>query len=116
MAVIKNPYFFIPLLLFTGNQILEKGFGIFIPWVHSYLDDLFALPVILGITLLIYRRIHPLREKFRFKKEHVIVAFIYLSIVFEGLLPWYSDRYVRDIWDVLFYALGAVTFYFKINR
>ena len=89
MSVIKNPYFFIPVLLFTGNQILEKGFGIFIPWVRFYLDDLFALPVILGITLLIYRRIHPLREKFRFKKEHIIVAFIYLSIDFEGFLTLY---------------------------
>lgn len=116
MSVFKNPYFFIPVLLFGLNQILEKSLGIFIPWVHEYLDDLLAIPVILGITLQIYRWIHPLRDSFRFKKEHVIVAFLYVSLVFEGVLPWYSDQYVRDFWDILSYALGAFVFYFKVNN
>lgn len=115
MNVFKNPYFFIPILLFAGNQVLEKGFEIFIPWVHAYLDDLLALPVILGITLQIYRWIHPLGEGFRFKKEHVIVAFLYVSVVFEGVLPWYSEVYIRDLWDILCYGLGSLIFYFKIN-
>ena len=116
MSVFKNPYFFIRVLLFGLNQILEKSLGIFIPWVHEYLDDLLAIPVILGITLQIYRWIHPLRAAFRFKKEHVIVAFLYVSLVFEGFLPWYSDQYIRDFWDILCYGLGAIIFYFKINR
>ncbi|GMQ27702.1 hypothetical protein Aconfl_03440 [Algoriphagus confluentis] len=116
MHVIKNPYFFIPVVFFAGNQVLEKGFGIFIPWIHSYLDDLLALPVILGITLQIYRWIHPMRETFRLKKEHVFVAFLYVSLVFEGILPWYSDHYVRDYWDILCYGIGSFVFYFKINR
>ncbi len=116
MSVFKNPYFFIPVLLFAGNQVLEKGFGIFVPFVHAYLDDLLAIPVILGITLQIYRWIHPLRQNFRFKKEHIFVAFLYVSVVFEGFLPWYSDQYIRDFWDILCYGLGAIIFYFKINR
>lgn len=116
MSVLKNPYFFIPVLLFGLNQILEKSFGIFIPWVHEYLDDLLAIPVILGITLQIYRWIHPLKGNFKFKKEHIFVAFLYVSVVFEGFLPWYSEQYVRDFWDILCYALGALVFYFKINN
>jgi hypothetical protein len=116
MSVFKNPYFFIPVLLFAGNQVLEKGFGIFVPIVHAYLDDLLAMPVILGITLQIYRWIHPLKENFLFKKEHIFVAFLYVSVVFEGFLPWYSDQYIRDFWDILCYGLGAIIFYFKINR
>lgn len=116
MNVFKNLYFFIPVLLFAGNQVLEKVFEIFIPWVHAYLDDLLALPVILGITLQIYRWIHPLGEDFRFKKEHVIVAFLYVSVVFEGILPWYSEVYIRDFWDTLCYGLGTIFFHFKINR
>ncbi|MBS4072703.1 MAG: magnesium citrate secondary transporter [Algoriphagus sp.] len=115
MSVFKNPYFFIPILLFAGNQVLEKGFKIFIPWVHAYLDDLLALPVILGITLQIYHWIHPKREKFRFKKEHILVAFLYVSLVFEGFLPWYSEVYIRDLWDIICYGLGSLIFYFKIN-
>jgi hypothetical protein len=116
MIVFKNPYFFIPVALFSFNQVLEKVMGIFIPWVHAYLDDLMAIPVILGITLQMYRWIHPLRDMFRFKKEHIIVAFLYVSVVFEGFLPWYSAQYVRDIWDIFCYALGTFVFYFKINK
>ena len=115
MSVFKNPYFFIPVLLFAGKQVLEKGFEIFIPWVHAYFDDLLALPVSLGITLQIYHWIHPKREKFRFKKEHILVAFLYVSLVFEGFLPWYSEVYIRDLWDIICYGLGSLIFYFKIN-
>ncbi|MBC6365188.1 magnesium citrate secondary transporter [Algoriphagus sp. AK58] len=116
MSVIRNPYFSIPVVLFSINQVFEKVFGVFIPWIHAYLDDLLAIPVILGITLQIYQWIHPLRQNFRFKKEHVFVAFLYVSIVFEGFLPWYSNLYVRDFWDIVCYAFGSLVFYFKINR
>lgn len=116
MSVFKNPYFFLPLLLFAGNQVLEKSLGIFVPWIHAYLDDLMAMPVILGITLQIYRWIHPQKDFFSFKKQQVWVALIYVSLVFEAFLPWVSTDYRSDSWDVVCYAMGAFLFYKKINQ
>lgn len=116
MSVIKNPFFFLPCILFWVNQYLEKAQGIFIPLVHGYLDDLLAIPVILGITLQVYRWIHPLKHAFSFTKNQILVAVAYISLIFEGLLPLWSDVYVRDPWDIFCYGLGSVYFYYLINK
>ncbi|HLU90748.1 MAG TPA: hypothetical protein VKZ51_13000 [Cyclobacteriaceae bacterium] len=116
MSVLKNPFFILSCVLFWVNQYLEKVRQIFIPFVHSYLDDLLLMPVALGITLQIYRWIHPAKEKFAFTKVQIAVAVIYFSILFEGLLPLWSDLYTRDLLDVVFYSIGAVLFYFLINN
>ncbi len=112
ITVLKNPFFLIPCLIFWINQYVEKVQGIFIPLIHSYLDDLLAMPVILGITLQVYRWIHPAKNGFVFTKVQILVAVVYISLIFEVLLPMYSSTYVRDMWDVVCYALGAI-YYFK---
>lgn len=117
MKVIKNPFFFIPVILFWTNQFFERVMG----WhssgfLSSYADDLLAMPVILGITLQIYQWIHPKKELFTFSKAQVLVAFVYVSIVFEFLLPKYSSTYTSDYWDILCYGLGSIYFYKFINH
>jgi hypothetical protein len=116
MSVLKNPYFLLPALLFWVNQFLEKILKIFVPYVHSYFDDLLAMPVILGITLQIFRWIYRKKESFVFTKIQILVGTAYISFLFEVLLPQWSDIYIADPWDVLCYGLGAVYFYFLINR
>ena len=116
MTVVKNPFFFIPVLIFAVNQILERFFKIFIPWVHSYLDDLLAMPVILGITLQIYRKIHPKKDAFSFSKTQILVALIYVSLVFELILPHFSNTYISDTYDLVCYTFGAGYFFFFINQ
>lgn len=115
MTILKNPFFFIPVLFFLINQLLEKLFRIFIPLVHAYFDDLLAIPVILGTTLQIYRLIHPKKDNFSFAKIHIVIAFIYVSVVFEWFLPKFSTTYTSDPVDVICYFLGAFYFYFLIN-
>jgi uncharacterized membrane protein len=80
------------------------------------LDDLLAIPVILGMMLQIYKKIHPRRDKFIFTKTQILVAVIYVSVVFEWFLPRYSSTYIGDFWDVVCYVLGAVYFYFLVNQ
>jgi len=116
MSVLKNPFFIFSCLLFWVNQYIERIQGIYIPYVHAYLDDLLAMPVVLGITLQAFRWFHPLREKFVFTKTHVIIAVVYFSLIFEVILPMKSETYTRDWWDVLCYAIGAVAFYYWINN
>lgn len=115
MSVFKNPYFLIACVLFWANQFLEKVMKVFIPYVHAYLDDLLAMPVILGITLQVFKWIHPLREDFVFNKTQVVVGWLYFSFLFEFLLPRWSSIYTADILDILCYGLGAITFYKLIN-
>jgi len=115
MAIFKNPFFIIPCIVFWTNQYLEKKQNIFIPFVHAYLDDLMAMPVVLGITLQAFRWIHPLKNAFVFTKFQVIIGFAYFSFLFEFVLPMWSDIYKADILDVVFYGVGALVFYNFIN-
>ena len=115
MTVFKNPFFHIPVLIFVVNQVLERYFKLFIPFAHSYLDDLLAIPVILGITLQIYRKIHPEKDTFSLTKIQILVAIIYVSVVFEWFLPRFSSTYTSDILDVICYFVGGFYFYFLIN-
>ncbi len=115
MSVFKNPFFITSCILFWFNQILERGFDVYIPYVHSYLDDLLAMPVILGITLQVYRWIHPLKNRFVFTKIQIIIGVAYFAILFEGLLPLWSPFYTSDWLDILCYIIGAFVFYRLIN-
>lgn len=115
MSVLRNPFFLLACLVFWLNQFLEKILGIYIPYAHAYLDDLLAMPVVLGITLQVYRWIHPLRENFTFSKAQVVVGLVYFSFLFEFLLPRWSTTYTADLWDVFCYGIGAIIFYKLIN-
>ncbi|MCH7413055.1 magnesium citrate secondary transporter [Belliella sp. R4-6] len=116
MSVFKNIYFIIPCILFWINQAVERLLGIYIPYVHAYLDDLLAMPVVLGVTLQVFRWIHPSRNLFYFTKVQLLVGWLYFSFLFEVLLPRWSATYTADIWDVLCYAIGTVIFDRLINR
>lgn len=115
MAIFKNPFFIIPCIVFWINQYLEKKQNLFIPYVHAYLDDLMAMPVVLGITLQVFRWIHPLKQSFVFTKSQVFIGWAYFSFLFEFVLPIWSDIYKADIFDVVFYGIGAVVFFNFIN-
>ena len=115
MAVFRNPFFYIPCIVFWINQYLEKVQDIFIPLIHAYLDDLLAIPVVLGISLQVFRWIHPLKNTFVFTKTQVAIGLVYFSFLFEFVLPKWSDRYTADILDVACYGVGALIFYSFIN-
>ena len=115
MAVFKNPFFYIPCIVFWINQYLEKVQNIFIPFVHAYLDDLMAIPVVLGISLQVFKWIHPLKDTFIFTKTQVAMGLVYFSFLFEFVLPLWSGDYIADIWDVVCYGVGALIFFNFIN-
>lgn len=80
-------------------------------WISSYLADVLCLPILLSYILLLMRY---------FKKEsllwlnipQIIFLFLYVSLLFEFILPKYSKRYTADFCDVIAYAVGAIFFYF----
>jgi predicted neutral ceramidase superfamily lipid hydrolase len=114
MNLLKNKLFLLSSLLFTINQLLEKGFGIFIPFVHAYLDDILCMPVVLTLTLFLIRKIIKTPD-YQLSKKQIIFALIYFSVVFEVFLPQYSEKYTADILDVMAYVIGAIIFYKFIN-
>ncbi|HET6243634.1 MAG TPA: magnesium citrate secondary transporter [Bacteroidia bacterium] len=93
---------------------MEKQFGIFIPLIHAYLDDLLCMPVVLSITLHILRLVLK-NEKYVFSKIQVFFAVIYFSVMFEGILPLFSVNHTSDIMDIAAYGTGAIIFFKHMN-
>jgi hypothetical protein len=115
MKLLRHPLFILAVLLFLTNQWLEYS-GIYIPLLFSYLDDLLVMPIVLTLTLLFQRSVTYRNQAYVFSPWHVVVAIVYFALVFEVVLPRYSERYTADPFDVLAYTAGGFLFYTFINQ
>lgn len=110
---LANAVFLTAIFLAVCNQVLEKGFGIFIPIVHSYLDDLLCFPIVLTFGLAMYRYFKP---NYELSVWHIWPTVITYSVYFEWYLPQTSSVYTADFLDVVMYVLGAVIYQRFINQ
>ncbi len=94
------------------HQVFQKGLGINHFLIDSYLDDLLAVPVLMGITLIIERGLPGYSETYFHSPLHIAFVCLLLSVCFEYILPELSDRYVSDPFDLLGYTVGAFLYYF----
>ncbi|MDQ4139229.1 MAG: magnesium citrate secondary transporter [Bacteroidota bacterium] len=116
MQILRNPIFIIAAVTFWVTYTLEY-FKIFtLPFVHHYLDDLLAMPVVLTLAVAVQRQWVYRNAQYSLSKAQIIFAVFYVSVLFEGILPIFSAKYTRDAWDVLAYILGAWVFYRFINQ
>ncbi|MFL5729784.1 MAG: magnesium citrate secondary transporter [Cytophagaceae bacterium] len=112
MRNLKDPYFLFFCFLFAANKVVELN-GIFIPFIHSYMDDLICLPVLSTITLFVFREFIYGTDDYFFPLFYLITAVVMLTVVFEIILPASTKGHTADLWDILAYSLGAVFFYFR---
>ncbi|MCF8461881.1 MAG: hypothetical protein K9G46_14240 [Flavobacteriales bacterium] len=110
---LTNPVFLTCLLLASINQVLEKAFGIFVPLIHSYLDDFLCFPIVLTLGLAAYRLRWP---DYQLSVWHTIPVFLIFSFYFEVYLPKTSANYTSDFVDVLMYLCGLAIFGYFINK
>lgn len=102
------------VVLFTANQWLESE-GYYSFWLSSYLDDLVVMPIVLTIALVCMRLIYQ-QKSFELEVGMVITAFILMSLLFEFIVPRYSELYTQDYWDIGCYAIGSSIYYFVRKR
>lgn len=110
-SILLHPVYMAAVVLATLNQAVEH-FGVYLPFIHSYLDDLLCFPIVLGTGLASYRLAFP---NYRLTSWHIWPLFIVFVLVFEVYLPQTSTLYTADAWDVLFYLLGIFVFIKTIN-
>ena len=113
MKTLKHPLFIISIILFGLNQLAEQA-ELFIWPLHTHLDDLLCLPISLSI-ILAAERLYFSDQKLTLPKRHLILAVVLFSLIFEGVLPLFSERYTMDAWDIVAYTLGAWIFHKTIN-
>lgn len=98
-------------LAFILNQWLESE-RVFIPFIHSYLDDLLCIPVILYPVLLIFRKYVYADKNYSFPFSYILTTAVMLSLAFEVWAPSYSSVYISDKYDIPAYVAGGVFFHF----
>lgn len=109
----KRRLFWVSLLLFIVHQVLQKGLGLHIVFLDSYLDPFLSMPILLGVFD--WERgwrygAPPLRV------WEVMVVTIGFSILFEWGFPRWDDRFTADWYDVLAYGLGAAVYVWTGER
>lgn len=102
------------VLVFVLHRIVEAGGRSPVP-LRSWLDDLLAVPLVLGIALALQRWRRG-RPDWTLPPGQVLLAAGFFALVFEAVLPLVSSRVTADSWDLAAYAAGAVLFQLEINR
>lgn len=111
MNTLKNRWFLLAVALVLINRMMLE-FGLIIPLVQSYLDDLLCFPILLTIGLAMYRVVWP---NYRLTPWHIWPTVALFSIYFEWYLPTVNAGFTSDLLDVFMYAFGALAFEILIN-
>ena len=114
MNYLQFCFFLLAGTLYLINRFLLNIVGLE-EYTMPYLNDILCLPVALTVALFFQQKVIYKTTAYRLTKMQILFAFIYFAVVFEGILPAFSSRYIRDGWDVLAYAAGGILYYFYIN-
>lgn len=113
----RHPLFIVAVFLYAGYMVNRY----LVHWpmptlLTSYLGDLAAMPVMLSLALAAQRRFVARNRTFVLPDTWLIAAWLYVSLWFEGILPYFSATAVADPFDVVAYAVGTVAFRYWLNK
>ena len=91
MKTLLNPWFIIGCICWAIVIVFRK-MGHPLPFVNGYLGDAFALPVIANLALWFQRVVTIKNNYYVLGPWQVTFMVAYVSVVFEGLLPWLSKN------------------------
>ncbi|MES2628505.1 MAG: hypothetical protein V4616_06000 [Bacteroidota bacterium] len=104
----KKLVFIVSCTLVYGVALLGKFRYLPLPsFIVANLADFLCLPLMLSFSLLLIRKIKN-EPGLNLSPAMIGAVFLYISVVFEWLLPMYSSKYTRDLLDVLAYGAGGV--------
>ncbi|MBE7174943.1 MAG: hypothetical protein INR69_00975 [Mucilaginibacter polytrichastri] len=115
MRTLRNPWFIMFCVLWFALFAARKT-GVHIPeLLNGYLGDLLAVPVVATLGLC-YQRVAHKNARLILNRAQIVFIIVYISVVFELILPHFFPRFTADILDVLCYAAGGFFFATVMNR
>jgi hypothetical protein len=103
----RRRLFWFSLLLFTLHQLLQKGCGWNIPFLHAYLDPFLSMPILLGLLNWERRWRYGWRVLQGWEIAVVTLLFIFL---FEWMFPLWNPALTSDVRDLPAYMAGALLY------
>jgi len=107
-SVSTNYWIALLFLVFVSNYNLQY-LDISTAFTRNYLDDLLALPIILGFSRAAMRFIYK-NPTWELEFPMIASTFIAVCVLFEGILPYYYSHITPDIIDVFCYGAGVVVY------
>lgn len=96
--------------LYVVHLVLKFG-QVPVPTFFShYFADLLCMPLLLSGAALFMRLVRA-DEDLYLSRAMILVATLYVSLVFECVLPLFFQRYTADFWDVVMYGVGGGLFW-----
>lgn len=112
MKPLVNPYFIVSTLLYLVIYLTNLSGFSFPPIIRNYYADLLCLPVLLPLVLWTLQRMKR-TPNLTLNKMMIIFAWLYVSVLFEFILPHFSHQYTADYWDIMMYGIGALVFHWN---
>lgn len=113
---IARPWFVCLVIITIIHQVLEKIHHIYTPFIHSYLDPLLLMPILLHFLLWEKRLLLKRGIAFTFSSRQLFIYFAIISFVTEYLFPKWNSGFTADIWDIACYGLGTLIFGTCFNK
>jgi hypothetical protein len=115
MKTLLNKWFIGGCMIWLVVTIMRRS-GHPLPVLNGYINDLLAIPVIANMGLW-FQRVFVIRNNYYVLSPwHVVFIVVYVSVLFELALPYYSKTYTGDWIDVALYLAGGIFFYRIINK
>lgn len=105
----KRKTYLISLAIIYAVLFFCKKNGIYFYLIGDYAADLICIPLSLLFIEWLMGKIP--NTHFNMDGWKIMVAVIYFSIVFEGIMPRFSVNYTRDYFDILMYSVGGLIYY-----
>jgi len=103
----KRQLFWFSLLLFTLHQLLQKGCGWNIPFLHAYFDPFLSMPILLGLLNWERRWRYGLQA---LQSWEIVVITLLFILLFEWIFPLWNPAFTSDLGDLPAYVSGAVLY------
>jgi len=115
MKTLLNKWFVSGCLVWVIVTVMRKS-GHPLPLLNGYINDTLAIPLIANLGLW-FQRVFVIRNNYYVLSPwHVMFIVVYVSVLFELALPYYSKTYTGDWIDVILYLAGGIFFYLIINK
>ena len=105
-------WFWIALAIAATKRYMFHPSGIKL--LDNYLLDLLCMPLVLEITSQAMRLFFS--PSYDLSKVQILFAVLYVSLLFEYLLPMYQTRFHSDVVDVVVYCAGTIIWYLFLRK
>ena len=105
----RYPFLCFLLVLYVAHLVLKFGRVPVPAFFSHYFADLLCMPLLLSSTVLFMRWLKADAGLY-LSGAMILVGTLYVSLVFECVLPLFFQRYTADVWDVVMYVVGGGLF------